>query len=59
MYDVPRTATVRALTRAQAVRANGYVFLVAVTGHVSSHGAARELVDTRPAERARADAAQV
>lgn len=57
MYDVPRTATVRALTEAQLYALEDDVFLVAVTGHVSSHRAARELAETRLAELAREDAA--
>jgi len=57
MYDVPRTATVRARTDARLYALAADVFLVAVTGHVSTHRAAQELADARLAELARSDAA--
>lgn len=48
MRDMPRTATVRAVTDVQALRITRPLFLAAVT----AHGAARALADTMIAERA-------
>jgi Cyclic nucleotide-binding domain len=50
MYDVLRTATVRARTDAQLYALESDVFLVAVTGHAKSQRAARDLADARLAE---------
>jgi hypothetical protein len=50
MYEVPRTATVTARTRAQLYALDRETFLVAVTGHATSQRAAQELVDERLAE---------
>jgi hypothetical protein len=47
MYDVPRTATVRARTAAQLYALDRDTFLVAVTGHAPSQRAARDLVEER------------
>lgn len=50
MYDVPRTATVRARTTAQLYALDSDVFLVAVTGHATSQREAKDLADARLAE---------
>jgi hypothetical protein len=50
MYDVPRTATVRALTDTKLYALESSVFLVAVTGHAASKRAAHELAEARLAE---------
>jgi hypothetical protein len=50
MYDVPRTATVKALTESRLYALEPEVFLVAVTGHVTAHRVARDVIDARLAE---------
>lgn len=50
MYDVPRTATVRAVTNARLYALESEVFLVAVTGHAASKRAAQDLTEARMAE---------
>jgi len=57
MYEVPRTATVRALTDSQLYTLDREAFLLAVTGHPSSERAAQALVDARLAELEKMDAA--
>jgi Cyclic nucleotide-binding domain len=57
MYDVPRTATVRARTESQLYALDREAFLLAVTGHASSQGAASDLADARLAELERMDEA--
>jgi len=47
MYDVPRTATARTTTETQLYALEREPFLLAVTGHPSTHGAARDLADAR------------
>ncbi len=50
MYDVPRTATVRTRTDSLLYALESDVFLVAVTGHATTHRAAHELAEARLAE---------
>jgi len=57
MYDIPRTATVRTRSESQLYALDRDAFMLAVTGHVSVQGAARDLADARLAELARMDAA--
>jgi hypothetical protein len=57
MYDIPRTATVRTRSESQLYALDRDAFMLAVTGHVSVQGAARDLADARLAELAHMDAA--
>ena len=57
MYEVPRTASVRALADSQLYALDREAFLLAVTGHPSSERAAHDLVDARLAELEEMDAA--
>jgi hypothetical protein len=50
MYDVPRTATVTARVPSQLYALEREAFLLAVTGHPSSHTAAHALADERMTE---------
>jgi Cyclic nucleotide-binding domain len=47
LRNVPRTATVRALSAAQLYAIDREAFLVAVTGHSPTHGGLHELADVR------------
>ncbi|MBI2777614.1 MAG: cyclic nucleotide-binding domain-containing protein [Chloroflexi bacterium] len=47
LRDVPRTATVRALTEVQFLSLNRDSFLLALTGHRDSRRAAERAVDAR------------
>jgi hypothetical protein len=58
MYDVPRTATVTALTDARLYALEPEAFLVAVTGHVTAHRVAKDVADARLAELEPEDAAR-
>jgi Cyclic nucleotide-binding domain len=59
MYDVPRTATVRARTDSQLYALDRESFLLAVTGHARSQRAAHDLADARLAELEEMDEAAV
>lgn len=59
MYDVPRTATVRAKTASTLYALERDAFLLAVTGHASSQRVAHDLADARLAELEQLDGAPV
>lgn len=59
VYDVPRTATVTTRTASQLYALDRETFLVAVTGHASSHRAAHDLAAVRLAELEAMDDARV
>lgn len=50
LYDVPRTATVRAVTATHLYALDRDVFVATVTGHPTAHTAMRGLADQRLAE---------
>jgi MFS family permease len=50
LYDIPRTATVRARTNVRLYALEREAFLVALTGHATTHVAAQGLVDDRMRE---------
>jgi hypothetical protein len=57
MYEVPRTAAVRAVADSRLYALDRKAFLLAVTGHPSSARAAHDLVDARLAQLEEMDAA--
>ncbi|HEX2141715.1 MAG TPA: MFS transporter [Candidatus Limnocylindria bacterium] len=58
LRNVPRTATVRALTGAELLALERHVFLEAVTGHAASSAAAERLVDEQLGQVAPVDTAE-